>query len=218
MNLLPQAPAQSRPARAAVAVRSLAVAALLGGAAVGALAQYKVVGPDGHVTYTDKPPTASDIKAPGNAPNSSTAAAAAGVPYETRQAMAKYPVTLYASRNCPACDSVRGWLKGHAIPFNEYALAVDADYRALQSRFGDTSLPVTTIGSQVLKAFNAGDLQSYADAAGYPRQARLVGYTWPAAVPLTNQRSAPPTADDTTAPPAPAAPALPPPSTSGIQF
>ena len=43
-----------RPTRLA---RLAAVALLLGGVTVGALAQYKIVGPDGKITYTDKPPT-----------------------------------------------------------------------------------------------------------------------------------------------------------------
>ena len=58
-NLKPPPPVVARPTRLA---RLAAVALLLGGAAVAALAQYKIVGPDGKVTYTDKPPTASDIR------------------------------------------------------------------------------------------------------------------------------------------------------------
>ena len=216
MNLLP---ASSSTSRAIATARLLAVAALLGGAAVGALAQYKIVGPDGRVTYTDKPPTASEIR-PGNAPDASAPSATGGLPYETRQAMGRYPVTLYASTKCPACDSVRGWLKSHGVPFTEYALSNDNDFRTLQSRFGDTSVPVTTIGSQRLKAFNPTELQSYLDAAGYPKQVQLVGYRWPAPVPLTSPRNNPPPAAtaDAEASSAPAGPVLPPPATNGIQF
>ena len=75
--------------------RLAAVALLLGGVTVGALAQYKIVGPDGKVTYTDKPPTPQDIR-----PSKGSAAPAAngGLPFETRQAMTKYPVTLYSTK------------------------------------------------------------------------------------------------------------------------
>src|ERR1700743_2443954 len=91
-------------------LRLAAVAMLLGSAAVGALAQYKIVGPDGKVTYTDKPPTPADIRvnngtpAPGNT-------AGGGLPYETRQAMAKFPVTLYATKGCAPCDQARDALR-----------------------------------------------------------------------------------------------------------
>jgi glutaredoxin len=212
MNLLPASPAKSRATRVA---RSLALAALLGGAAVGALAQYKVVGPDGRVTYTDKPPTPADIKV--NNGGTAAAAPAAGLPYETRQAMGRYPVAVYTTAACPACDALRSYLKSHAIPFNEFTVLTDSDRQAAQARFGGNTLPVTTVGSQRLVAFNPQELQSYLDAAGYPKQARLVGYNWPAPAPLTPPRSSP-TQASTDAPPAPAAPALPPPSKDGIQF
>jgi len=212
-NLKSPSSAASRSTRFA---RLAAVAMLLGGAAGGALAQYKIVGPDGKVTYTDKPPTAADVRAGGNtAPAASTNG---GIPYETRQAMSRYPVTLYAAKGCVPCDNARNWLRQHAIPFNEYSLSTDADFLAAQQRFGDNSMPVTTIGNQTIKGFSTNDLQSYTDAAGYPQQARLTGYSWPAATPLA-PRSAP-TPAPVAATAAPSAPAslLPPPSKNGIQF
>jgi glutaredoxin len=217
MNLLHTSPAMSR------STRLLGVAALLAGAAFGALAQYKIVGPDGQVTYTDKPPTASDVRIGNNSVPKDPGSG--GIPYETRQAMARYPVTLYAAKGCNACDNVRTWLRGHAVPFNEVSLSTDNDYLALQARFGETLVPVTTIGGQTLKNYNSADLQSYIEAAGYPKQARLVGYNWPAPVPMTTPpRVAPATAaadpNATTADPAaqPAKPVPPPPSKNGIQF
>jgi hypothetical protein len=148
---------------------------LLAGATFGALAQYKIVSPDGKVTYTDKPPTAGDVRMGGN--GAAAPDANGGMPYETRQAVSRYPVTLYAAKSCAPCDSVRQWLRQHAIPFNEYAIDSPADRLALQQRFSDASLPVTTIGSTTLKGFAAADLQSYIDAAGYPSQGRLIGYS-----------------------------------------
>lgn len=210
-------------ARTASLSRLAAVALLLGGTAAAALAQYKIVGPDGKVTYTDKPPTAQDIRLPsGNGSgNDAGANGNPGVPYATRQAMAKYPVTLYASKNCSPCDQARQALRQRGVPFNEYSVSSNADISALQSRFGEATLPVISVGGQSLKGYSPGDLSGYLDAAGYPAQARLIGYNWPAATPL-----APPgapvaaQAGDATpdATPAAAAPQAPPPSKSGIQF
>ena len=206
------------PARTSRLARVAAVALLLGGTAAAALAQYKIVGPDGKVTYTDKPPTPQDIKVPsGNGPTSS---GSPGVPFATRQAMAKYPVTLYAGKNCTPCDQARQALRQRGVPFNEFSVSSDADITALQSRFGEATMPVIAVGGQSMKGYSPNDLSSYLDAAGYPAQARLVGYNWPAATPLAPQ-SAPvaATSGDTT--PAAAQPPttlLPPPSKSGIQF
>ena len=192
---------------------------LLGGTAVAALAQYKIVGPDGKVTYTDKPPTASDIR-PG-AKGTVVPNGTAGLPFETRQAMGKYPVTLYTTKSCPGCDNARQALRTRGVPFNEYSVGTDADYAALQARVGDTTLPIIAIGPQTIKGYSSNDLSSYLDAAGYPAQNHVTGYTWPSATPL-----APPSAAATAtaaagprfAASAPAQPLLPPPSKDGIQF
>ncbi len=215
LNILSSAVA--RPTRLA------AVATLLCGVAVGALAQYKIVGPDGKVTYTDKPPTAQDIK-PGKGAAAPTGNA--GMPFETRQAMTKYPVTLYSTKNCSGCDHARQAMRTRGVPFNEYSVTTESDFNAFQSRFGGSTFPVMVIGSQTVKGYSSTDLSGYLDAAGYPAQGHLAGYTWPAAVPLAPKSATPATsakadadADDAPAP-APAAPPplLPPPSKEGIQF
>jgi glutaredoxin len=218
MNTQPNAlsclSAASRPPRL---LRLAALAVVLGGAATGALAQYKIVGPDGKVTYTDKPPAAADIRLNNGAPAASNGGSAGGVPYETRQAMAKYPVTLYGARNCGPCDQARDALRARGVPFSEYSVTTNADITALQSRFGGNTLPVITIGNQSMKGYSSNDLQGYLDAAGYPAQARLTGYRWPQAVALAPPAATPAPAANEAAP-APSAPLIPPPSKSGIQF
>jgi len=219
MNLLPSALAPSL-ARPAGLLRVATVAMLLGGATFGALAQYKIVGPDGKVTYTDKPPAAADIRINNGSPAAANPAATGGLPYETRQAMSRYPVTLYASKDCAPCGQARDALRQRGVPFSEYSIATNADLAALQARFGGATLPVIVIGAQSMKGYSSGDLQGYLDAAGYPAQAHLTGYRWPAPVALAPP--APSTSADASASHAPAAstpaPLLPPPSKSGIQF
>ena len=191
-------------------MRPALLALALCGAASGALAQYKIVAPDGSVTYTDKPPVGA---AP--APRATGNAGGGGLPYATRQAMGKYPVTLYAGRNCAPCDHARQYLRDHGVPYSEYSVVSNQDGEALKSRFGGTTLPVITVGSQPLKGYNSADLGATLEAAGYPAQAHLAGYAWPAAVPL-----APPSPKKASAPaPAPTpAPAPAPASGGGIQF
>jgi glutaredoxin len=209
----------SAASRSTRLVRLAAVAMLLGGATVGALAQYKIVGPDGKVTYTDKPPTPQDIRPGTGTPAQS---GTGGLPFETRQAMTKYPVTLFTMKNCPGCDQARQSLRQRGVPFSEYSVATNDDYVALQARFGGTSLPVVLIGNQSTKGYSSSDLQSYLDAAGYPAQAHLVGYNWAPASPLApRSATAPVAAPDQPAPAASAptpTPLPPPPSKNGIQF
>ena len=204
-----------RPTRLA---RLTAVAMLLGGTTVAALAQYKIVGPDGKVTYTDKPPAAADIRPSKGSP---APGGNAGMPYETRQAMGKYPVTLYSTHSCPQCDSARQALRQRGVPFNEYTVNTDSDYAAYKSRTGMNTFPAVMVGSNTVKGWSPVDLGGYLDAAGYPAQAHLTGYNWPPASPLTTPSAATAAADDdkpAAAASAPAAPLLPPPSKNGIQF
>src|SRR4051794_2857510 len=87
----------------AAATLALALVALPG------YAQFKVIGADGKVTYTDREPSASEGKVVpigSRAVVAAPAAAEPDLPFELRQASNKYPVTLYVtSTACEPCSS-----------------------------------------------------------------------------------------------------------------
>jgi hypothetical protein len=77
--------------------------------AAGAMAQpvYRQVDKNGKVTFSDRAPTASTEPASGTARRPGTAANA-GLPYELRQVVQRYPVMLYTSEDCvPAAPPAR---------------------------------------------------------------------------------------------------------------
>jgi glutaredoxin len=216
-----------------ISTTPLALAAMLLAAALPVAAQYKVVGPDGRVTYTDRPPTASEGKvAPlgRSATSSADAAVPAGgdpsLPLDVRQAAAKYPVVLYASNDCEPCDLGRRLLKQRGIPFREQTLATEEDAEAMTRLTGGRVVPTLTVGTQTIRGLAESDWQAYLDAAGYPRESRLPrNYAAPAAKPLTERKLAvrPPARPASAVPEAPTAeaePAPPPTSagTGGIRF
>ncbi len=205
----------SRTVRPTRLARLAAVAVLLGGAAVGALAQYKIVGPDGKVTYTDKPPTPQDIRP---ATGSPAPASNGGLPYETRTAMGKYPVTIYTTKDCSACDHARQALRQRGVPFTEYSVVTSDDFAAFRQRYSDTSMPTIVIGNQTMRGYSSGDVAGYLDAAGYPAQAHLIGYSWPPAVPLAPKSALAPAPEPGPAAASSPASLLPPPSKNSIQF
>lgn len=166
-----------------------------------ASAQYKVVGPDGRVTYTDVP----QAGATGSRPNVGPSGGSTALPAELRQAAGRYPVTLYASKDCSPCDAGRQLLQQRGVPYTEKRIDSRADGQALQRLAGSTTLPLLTVGSQQVKGLSASQWHSYLDAAGYPRESRL-----PA-----NWRAAEPTPLAPAVEPATAAPANDTPSTSG---
>jgi len=208
----------------------LAVAALT---ALPALAQgvYRIVGPDGRVTYSDQPPPANAPArtVPGTGPAASQGAAAA-LPFELRQATSRFPVTLYTSAECSPCKTATGYLERRGIPFTEKTVESNADIQALQRLSGETSLPLLTVGSQQLRGFFEADWKRYLDAAGYPAQSALpANYRRPAATPMVAAVEAPAPAPSAATPqrettraapgapsPEPASPPVTPPA--GIRF
>jgi len=192
--------------------------------AVPAHAQFKVIGPDGKVTYTDREPSASEGKV---VPIGNRAVVAPQpdaepeLPFELRQAATRYPVTLYVSTNaCEPCNAGRQLLKQRGIPFSEKLVVTNEDGEALERLSGSRDAPTLSIGTQVVRGFAAETWASYLDAAGYPRESRLPSsYQYKAAAPVVDRRvattvRAEPRIDPRPAPPAP----TPPPASGGIRF
>ncbi|MFY9477145.1 MAG: glutaredoxin family protein [Aquabacterium sp.] len=163
----------------AAAAASLLMLALV--AATPAWALYKVVGPDGKVTYTDRPPVDKPAQA---LRTNGSVSSNASLPFELRQVASKYPVTLYTSKDCTPCDSGRQSLRQRGIPFTEKSVATSADVQALQRLENTQQVPVLRIGAQQVKGYSEAEWQSYLDAAGYPKQSSLTGYQWVDATPL----------------------------------
>lgn len=205
--------------------------AVLSLALLGQIAQaqpvYKIVGPDGKVTFSDKPPPSNDKGKVATQAGPTTGGVASGdLPYELRQVVNKYPVTLYSAVGCAPCDAGRGLLKSRGVPFTERTITTPEDQEALNRLAGDNNLPYATIGSQRLKGFSDLEWSQYLDAAGYPTSSALPkSYRYPAPTPLVAvQKQATPTAAPA-APkpvepaPAPTSPSAPSPSNpAGITF
>lgn len=156
-----------------------------------AQAQYKVVGPDGRVTYTDRAPVAAGGKSTtlgGATPVTSEVA----LPLALRQAVSRYPATLYVTTTaCEPCDSGRQMLRQRGVPFSEKQIVRPEDSDALERLTGARDAPTLTLGAQTVKGWSADLWGSYLDAAGYPRESRLpANYEYPVAKPLTEVREA----------------------------
>jgi hypothetical protein len=72
---------------------------------------YRSVNTEGRISFSDKPPADPAAKVTTfviNPPTTSTAGA--GLPFELRQIVSKFPVTLYSASTCVPCDSGRNLL------------------------------------------------------------------------------------------------------------
>ncbi len=205
--------------RAALMAAALAVSPFL-------QAQYKVVEPDGRITYTDRPaPTA-----PAQALRLGSTAAPAPVdalPFDLRQPASRFPVTLYTTVPCPSCDQARSFLRQRGIPFTEKSVISSADIQAWEALGLGNDLPVVRIGQQVLRGFQRSAWATDLDLAGYPATSRLpASYRVWEATPLVGATpaAAPAAPAELVAPsprpgnPAPPSPPAPPTAPGGFRF
>ena len=210
------------------ACRFVAVVAFSSLAAATA-AQYKSVGPDGRVTYSDVPPPVNarvlDQK---KAAVDSTPAPA--LPFAVQQAASRFPVTLYTGDKCAPCNDARTYLRARGVPFAERTVTSDEDIALFRQQSPDGTAPVVTVGGRKSIGFSETALAGLLDSAGYPATAVLPrDYQNPAPTPLSPSTRAPaqsvaqtpPTAPGRRpAPTTPDASAAPAPSTgpSGFRF
>lgn len=161
-----------RPSRSAIVLSAVFGLGLW--ASTPAWAIYKIVGPDGSVTFSDVPPSALQGKNmqslnPGD--TASSQSNFAGFPAALREAARKYPVTLYTAPQCDACDAAREFLQQRGIPFAEKTITTNADIKAYKKLSdGSDHLPLVMLGATKLPAgFSSSNWAIALDAAGYPK-------------------------------------------------
>jgi len=156
--------------RMGASVALLAMPMALASLSCPAWALYKVVGPDGRVTYTDRPPVdrpAKAIKANG------ASAPTDALPFELQKIVSRFPVTLYTGNNCTPCDTARQLLKARGVPFTEKTVTSSEDIRQFRSQEATDQLPTVRIGQKQLSGLQHSDWNAYLDAAGYPATSAL---------------------------------------------
>ena len=166
-----------------------------------AWALYKVVGPDGRITYTDRPPAATAKPLSGALPSEAQGDGRAVLPYALQQPAAKFPVVIYTRSACAPCDSGRALLKARGVPFTEWTVNTPEDSRQFSRRENTDTLPTLRVGQQQIRGFLASEWHSYLDMAGYPSTSVLpADYNWPSAKALVQPQAPSPAAPDTAAP------------------
>jgi glutaredoxin len=187
---------------------------------------YRIVGPDGRITFSDQPPLdatkgatpAKTVPLPGAGVSTGNAA----LPFELRQAASRYPVTLYSAPSCAPCGAGRALLSSRGIPFAEKTVTTNEDIDALKRLATGATLPMLTIGGQQLRGFSEAEWTQFLDAAGYPKTSQLPsGYAQAPAAPLVaadQPQRARPAPDPTAALPQALPPPAPEENPAGIKF
>lgn len=143
---------------------------------------YKWVGPDGKVTYSDRPP--ADYQK--NLEKKALPEIMTGVPLppDLAAAVSQNPVTLYTADNCNPCNEGRNLLKTNGIPFTEKTVKTNEDINKLRQVSGDSQVPFIAIGSGKLFGLDVEAWKNALTSAGYPATNKLPKeYRYPPAEP-----------------------------------
>lgn len=151
--------------------RTLLAVSVLASSLAGAQTTYRWIDPaTGGTVISDRqpPPGAKQIVKQSGEETSQPA-----VPYATRQATEKFPVTLYTSANCiDGCRQARDLLNGRGVPFAEKMLKNQEEIDELGKQLGsEASVPSVFVGRQSFKGFESGAWNNLLDLAGYPKTA-----------------------------------------------
>ncbi len=200
----------SRGAMLAVALGALFTA-------LPAHALYKVVGPDGKVTYTDRLPDAASGKVTPLSATGSAATENTALPPELQKAIARYPVTLFITVDCTPCENARALLRQRGVPHATKIVQSGDDADALQRLTGTRDVPTLLIGVQAVPGLEPQAWNGYLNAAGYPQQSALpAGYEFATPIPMQVKREV--AAPETPRPDTPLPDAPPMRNAAGIRF
>lgn len=155
-------------------------------------ALFKVVGPDGKVTYTDRPPPASAGSVAAVDSNTSAASRNASLPYALRQIAQRFPVMLYTMKDCgEACAMARTLLAQRGVPYAERLAETNEEREGWARLVGGVEAPVLKVGQQSLRGFVPAAWNESLDTAGYPHQSTLPVTYEPTVQPLIERRADP---------------------------
>ena len=176
-------------------VALLAVLLFAAAFAAGAQQLYRWTDDRGRVHITDTPPPASAR----NVQRKSTGTPGepqGQEPFELRQAMREYPVTLYTAPECKdLCAAARTVLNRRGVPFKEVQVADEPSSEELKRVSGGQDVPTLVVGRSVHRGYAEAPYESLLDSARYPRAGLLPprrqgapalpeGYNSPAAEPV----------------------------------
>jgi len=155
-------------------------AALAASAAMAQTTLYRWVDKDGTVQFTEFPPPKDAKNVTEKTMRGGGPSTEEQIPYATRMAAQRSPVTLYTSSDCgDYCSQGRALLSKRGVPFAEKnAQASQEAQDALMKIAGSLSVPFLVIGSSNVRGFDEDGWNSALDRAGYART-RLPGQPGP---------------------------------------
>src|SRR6266545_5104856 len=130
---------------------------------------YRYTDPEGRVIYSDRAPpsNARDVQAKRLGANFIENSQ---MPLASRQAMERFPVTLYTFKCGELCQSAEALLNRRGVPFSTVNVEDPKGAEQLKNLTGELQAPVLQVGDKLIaKGYNDQRWQAMLDEAGYPK-------------------------------------------------
>jgi len=152
---------------------SVAAFILVAACAASAQQLYRWTDENGRVHNTDTPPPSSARNVQ-QKPAGRSGPSDPQQPFELRQAMRDFPVTLYTAPACKEiCALARTHLNKRGVPFTEIQVADDKSRDELRKVSGGEDVPTLLVGRSVHRGYAQDQYDALLDSARYPRAGLL---------------------------------------------
>jgi glutaredoxin len=130
---------------------------------------YRVVGADGRVQYTDKPPAGANAAAvkPRISSYSGEAVVTGSAPAGVKPAQARPEIRMYATDWCGYCRKARAYFARNGIRYTELDVEKSEVARLEYRSMGARGVPVILVGTQRMNGYSEERLAAMLKAAGY---------------------------------------------------
>ncbi len=122
---------------------------------------YKVVGPDGKVSYTDKEPQPNSGKT-----EKLKIQTYSGPPAVSTTNASVKKITMLSAQWCGVCTRAKAYMNTHKIAFEEWDIDQSEYARAKMNELGAKGVPVILVGKQKMVGFSAETLEEMIKNAG----------------------------------------------------
>lgn len=130
----------------------------------------------GRVHYSDMPPP-PDAKRVEERMLKGSSIQMDKLPYATRVAAERFPVTLYTQDSCEPCGTARQYLQGRGVPFSEVKITNTTEGEQAAKLLGknaakDVMIPSLLVGGKPLEGYSESSWAAALSSAGYPSKTR----------------------------------------------
>jgi glutaredoxin len=134
---------------------------------------YRVVGPDGRVTYTDQAPqgkgtSVKEVNIPSypepqrwQAPTPTSEAASTSSSKGEAPASPSNELVMYSTQSCDYCKQARSYMRARSIAYREVDVGKDKAGAAEFARLGGKGVPLFSLGRQTLAGFSADSFDAF---------------------------------------------------------